>query len=67
MKTMLSSLLSLLLAALPTAGQGRPAEWRDDLVDRITGTWKLEGTVLGGAAHHSVIADWVLDHQFLWY
>jgi hypothetical protein len=31
----------------------------------MSGTWKLQGTVLGAAAHHIVIADWVLNHQFL--
>src|ERR1700730_18942874 len=65
MKTMLSSLLSVLLIALSSTGQARPAEWPDDLVAHMSGTWKLQGTVLGAAAHHIVIADWVLNHQFL--
>jgi len=42
-----------------------PAEWRDNLVDRMAGTWKLEGQVMGRQAHHEVRADWVLNHQFL--
>jgi hypothetical protein len=40
-------------------------EWRDPLADRMTGSWKLEGQVMGQAAHHEVRADWVLNHQFL--
>ena len=42
-----------------------PTEWRDDLVDRMAGTWKLEGQVMGREAHHEVRAEWVLNHQFL--
>jgi len=45
--------------------QGRPAEWQDDLVDHMTGTWKMTGTVMGAEAHHTVTAEWVLNHQFL--
>jgi len=40
-------------------------EWRDPLVDRMAGTWKLEGPVMGHEAHHEVRAEWVLNHQFL--
>ena len=42
-----------------------PTEWHDDLVDHMVGTWKMEGHVMGQAAHHEVKADWVLTHQFL--
>jgi hypothetical protein len=68
---MKTSFLLLLLIALPIAlvpvrsGAQTPAEWRDDLVDHMTGTWKVEGQVMGSAAHHEVQAEWVLNHQFL--
>ena len=65
MKT--SALLVVLLLALisvPSIAQA-PAEWRDNLADHITGTWKVEGQVLGREAHHEVNAEWVLNHQFL--
>ncbi len=42
-----------------------PAEWRDDLVGHMAGTWKMEGHVMGRDAHHEVRADWMLNHQFL--
>jgi len=32
-------------------------EWRDPLADRMTGTWKLEGQVMGQAAHQEVRAE----------
>jgi hypothetical protein len=65
MKT--SSLLIMLVTALvsvPSIAQA-PAEWQDSLADRLTGTWKLEGKVMGREAHHEVNAEWVLNHQFL--
>jgi hypothetical protein len=42
-----------------------PAEWHDDLVDRMAGTWKVEGQVMRQQAHHELQAEWVLNHQFL--
>jgi hypothetical protein len=42
-----------------------PGEWRDDLVDHMAGTWQLRGRVMGREAHHTVEAEWVLNHQFL--
>jgi hypothetical protein len=45
--------------------QGRVPEWRDDLLDHMTGSWKLTGSVMGQEAHHTVTAEWVLNHQFL--
>jgi len=52
-----------LMAALRSDAQ--TVEWRDDLVDHLTGAWKLEGQVMGRDAHHEVQAEWVLNHQFL--
>jgi hypothetical protein len=56
-----------LLIALPSARSTAqtPAEWHDDLVDHMAGNWKLEGPVMGRAAHHEVQAEWAFNHQFL--
>ena len=59
----LQTALFTALLALPACAQ-TPA-WQDDLVSHLAGTWKLEGNVVGNAAHHDVQADWVLDRQFL--
>jgi len=68
MKILFCSLLLAVLLAVPTpihlAAQA-PAEWRDDLVDHMIGSWKLQGQVMGRNAHHDVEAEWVLDHQFV--
>ena len=42
-----------------------PVEWRDDLVDRMTGSLETGGPVMGHDAHHEVEAEWVLNHQFV--
>ncbi len=59
--------LLALLAGLIPAGLAAQSggEWRDDLVDRLAGTWRMEGRVMGRDAHHEVRAEWVLNHQFL--
>jgi len=52
-----------MLAATATAQA--PGEWRDELVERMAGNWKMAGQVMGREAHHEVRAEWVLNHQFL--
>lgn len=61
------SLLLFCLLLLPVASvtAQAPAEWHDDLVEHLAGTWTMSGTVMGKDAHHEVQADWVLNHQFL--
>jgi hypothetical protein len=60
----LSAALILGLVPFGAAAQTSP-KWPDDLVNHITGTWKLEGKIMGHDAHHEVRAEWVLNHQFL--
>ncbi len=65
MRTCLRSMLLILtLAPLSTLAQA-PPEWKDELVDHMTGNWALAGQVMGREAHHDVQAEWVLNHQFL--
>jgi hypothetical protein len=56
--------LIVILASVPSMAQS-PAEWQDTLADHITGTWKVDGNVLGREAHHEINAEWMLNHQFL--
>jgi hypothetical protein len=59
-------LVAVLLVVLSPAVRAQaPAGWHDDLVDHLLGPWTLNGQVMGRDAHHDVVADWVLDHQFL--
>jgi Protein of unknown function (DUF1579) len=64
MKTPCLTLAALLLLQVCSVAQA-PTEWQDRLVDRMAGTWKMEGQVMGQEAHHEVRAEWVLNHQFL--
>lgn len=42
-----------------------PTEWHDDLVEHMTGSWKMRGQVMGREAHHELKAEWMLNHMFL--
>ncbi len=48
---------------LPVDGEGVP--FHDELLDRLVGTWKVEGEILGSPATQTLTADWTLAHQFL--
>ena len=39
--------------------------FQDRLLDRLTGTWVLEGMMAGGEVVHDVVAEWVTGHQYL--
>jgi hypothetical protein len=68
MKTLSYLFLIIVLATLARPvrlSAQSPAEWRDDLVDHMVGTWKQQGEIMGRDAHHAVDAEWVLNHQFL--
>jgi hypothetical protein len=59
MKAFLSLLvLAVLIVGPAPAGSTAQssAEWRDDLVDHMIGTWKVEGKIMGRDAHHEVEA-----------
>lgn len=54
-----------ILASSSGAVAQRPPAWSDDLVDKLVGTWDMQGDVLGRPAHHRITAQWVLAHHFL--
>ena len=56
-------LCSILVGAAARAQA--PPQWKNAFVDHLAGTWKVEGTLVGQQAHHRVVAEWVLNHQFL--
>lgn len=58
-------LFFLLALPIPAMAQGPVLEWHDELVDQLAGDWKMDGQVLGSDAHHTLSAEWVLNHQFL--
>jgi hypothetical protein len=64
MKISFLILTSLLLLPVVARAQA-PPPWKDSFVDHLAGAWRVEGTLVGQNAHHTVRAEWVLNHQFL--
>src|SRR5689334_22119979 len=52
-----------LLAQEPLDGRNRI--FRDDLLDNLTGDWKLTRQIRGRSVENSLKSEWVLNHQFL--
>jgi hypothetical protein len=49
------------LAGVAIAQQ--PPAWHADLAEQLVGKWKLEGNVMGQAAHHTLPPQWVLGRS----
>jgi hypothetical protein len=68
MKTILPIVLLMALPAIlmsSSSAAQSAAGWQDSFADHLTGTWKVEGKIVGRDVHHEVNAEWVLNHQFL--
>ncbi len=52
-----------LFAAFPA--QAQEPGFRDGLLDRLAGNWLMQGTIGGDEVNHDVVAEWVLDHQYM--
>ena len=63
MKTVLCAVVLCFVASLQAAAQQQG--FQDALLDRMAGNWVLEGTIDGDESVHDVLAQWVLDHQYL--
>ena len=44
---------------------GRNRIFRDELLDKLVGNWKLTRKIRGQTVENNVRAEWVLNHQFL--
>jgi hypothetical protein len=64
MKCFCASLLVLVVSSA-IAQQSAPATFKDALLDRLIGEWKIAGVVHGQPSNQTLRADWVLHHQFL--
>jgi Protein of unknown function (DUF1579) len=60
-----AALATAVVQEQPPALDGPKKIFRDELLDKMVGTWKLTGKVAGQTADHIVEAAWVLNHQFL--
>jgi hypothetical protein len=60
----ISAILALLaLAAFSTSAQ--QPKGKDPLLDRLTGSWILQGTIAGHETTHDIESEWVLNHEYL--
>jgi hypothetical protein len=53
----------LIIGSLPVTAKAQSLQ--DPLLDHMTGQWVLQGTIAGGATTHDVVAEWVLNHQYV--
>ena len=63
MKTNLAILALLFMISLPASAQA-PAH-PDPLLDRLSGSWILQGTIAGHETTHDIESEWVLNHEYL--
>ncbi|MDD5563692.1 MAG: hypothetical protein PHQ91_08250 [Thermoanaerobaculaceae bacterium] len=56
-------LAAVLLLTAPASAQA--PSFRDQLLDRLIGSWVLHGTIAGKETTHDVVAEWVLAHQYV--
>ena len=54
--------LCFLIAAPATAQE---SGFQDELLERLAGTWLMQGTIAGDQVNHDVTAEWVLEHGYL--
>jgi hypothetical protein len=63
MKGNLAILALLLMASFSALAHG-PVP-KDPLLDRLSGTWILQGTIAGHETTHDIESEWVLNHEYL--
>ncbi len=63
MKTNCAILVLLIMASFSSSAQ-QPTR-KDPLLDRLTGTWILQGTIAGRETTHDIESEWVLNHEYL--
>ena len=44
---------------------GQQPTFHDQLLDKMTGDWVLQGTIASKATTHDVAVEWVLGHQYV--
>ena len=63
MKTNLAILALLFMTSFSSSAQA-PIR-KDPLLDRLTGSWILQGTIAGHQTTHDIESEWVLNHEYL--
>ncbi len=63
LKTKLAVFALLVLVTFSSSAQ-QPSR-KDPLLDRLTGSWILQGTIARQQTTHDIEAEWVLNHEYL--
>jgi hypothetical protein len=63
MKTTPTLLALIVMVSFSAAAQ--QAAHQDPLLDRMTGSWVLKGTIAGRETTHDIESDWVLGHEYV--
>jgi hypothetical protein len=63
MKPILAILALLFITSLSALAQ-QPTP-NDPLLDRLAGSWVLQGTIAGHQTTHDIESEWVLNHEYL--
>jgi hypothetical protein len=63
MKNIKRATLPLILFTCSLSAQ--ESSFQDPLLDRLAGTWVLQGTITGEETTHDIVAEWVLAHQYM--
>lgn len=58
------AILALLFMTSFSASAQEPTH-KDPLLDRLTGSWILQGTIAGRETTHDIDSEWVLNHEYL--
>lgn len=64
MKTFLIKIF-LLIGLTPLFGLAQQTTPQDLFLDHLAGKWELRGTIHGTETTHDILAEWVLNHQYL--
>jgi hypothetical protein len=61
--TILKIVALLILAS--SAAPAQQSKFQDPLLDHLIGKWVLQGTIDGKETTHDIVAEWVLDHEYV--
>jgi hypothetical protein len=62
-KTSLAILVLLFVTSFSASAQ-EPTH-KDPLLDRLAGSWIVQGTIAGHEATHDIESEWVLNHEYV--
>lgn len=59
------AILAVVVCSFTRPVSAEPLVYADPLLDRLIGTWVLRGQIAGKDTTHDVVAEWVLNHEYV--